>query len=434
MGRLGTGFPLVARYTFRRHLLAGACEGVLFSQLIGLGGVVLVKGLGGSDAQVTLLAIVFPMALLLAPVWGGILVGRSKRPFFLGAGLLGRAPLVLMLWVSEPGPFVALLALAAASYSVVLPAQNTIFQANYPAAIRGRIFGIVAAVTTLAGMASAVLAGLWLEADEGAYRYCYPAAGLLGLMSCWLLARIKIRGARRRWGRRQPAPGLAAVLREVAAGLEESVRLLRGEHAFRQFELGFLLYGLGFMMLQPILPVFLVRGLGASYLEAALAKQGVFGLANMVCLPLWGRLVDRIGPIRMAARAFGLLALFPLALAGSWAMGPAYLAFAVMGAAMAGVNILWNLASIHFARERDAAPFQALHVALVGARGAVGPLLGYAVLALGAPRLGMLAAAALLAGAVAVMHRLAEAEQGRAAPPAACPPSRAPACAGAGRR
>ncbi|RME70314.1 MAG: MFS transporter, partial [Planctomycetota bacterium] len=334
-----------ARYTLRHHLPAAICDGALFALLLGLGDVVLVKGLGGSDAQVTLLAILFPLALVLAPLVSGLMVGRAKRPFFLAAGWLGRAPLLLMPWVREPWAFLVLLGLSAASYSVTLPARNTILQANYPAHVRGRIYGLVAAAASLAGVLTALAAGAWLERHPDHFGWVYVCGAAIGILSTHLMARIRIRRQRSRWGMRSGVRSIGAAWAEVRESVRASVGILRDEPRFRRFEIAFFLYGLAFMLLQPVIPVFLVRHLGAGYLEASIAKQGAFGLANMACLPLWGRLVDRLGPVRVGVRAFGVLALSPLVLAASFSMAPAYLSFVIRGAGLAGVNVLWNLAS-----------------------------------------------------------------------------------------
>jgi MFS family permease len=402
---------LYERYTLRRYLPAVVAEGIVFALLGGLGDIVLAKGLKASPGYVTALAMMFPASLLFAVVAGGLMKGRAKGPYLLAAGLLGRGPLLLMPLVESPLAFVALMFCAASATSVIVPAQTTIVQANYAPERRARLFALAQAAATLAGIAAALLCGLWLDKDERAYRVIFPVAGVLGVAAPVLYGRIKLRRARRRFGTRgAAAPGLGGAVGEAIASVTDGLRLLREEPRFRRFETGFFLYGAAFMCLQPIIPVYLVSTLHADYAEASIAKSGVFGLASTLMLAPFGRLVDRIGPARGGVRFFGILALFPLALAAASTMPQAYPAFAIYGTAMAGVNILWSLGSIHFARGRESGPFQGVHVALVGVRGLLAPLLGYAALALGRPRLGMALASGLLLCAVLVMARLARDE------------------------
>ncbi len=404
----GAPLPFYSRYTFRRHLPSAACEGVLYGLLMGLADIVLTKGLHASAGYVTALAMVFPVSLLLSSVFAGLMLGREKRGFFLAAGVLGRLPLVLVALVDSPLPFVALMFLVAASQSITVTAQNSIIQANYPAEARSRIFARVQVFSSAASILAALTAGLILEANEAAYKAIYPVAGALGFLSTVLLSRIKVRGARRRFkaGVARAPLRLGGALREAVQAAVDGMRILREEPLFRRFEAGFFLYGMAFMCMQPIIPIYLTRTLEASYVEAALAKQGAFGLATLLALPFMGRLLDRRGPIRASARIFAVLALFPLTLAAARDMGVAYAAFALYGIAMAGVHLIWNLSSIHFARDRDSGPFQGVHVTLVGLRGMLAPLLGYAALELGRPRLGMFLSSGLLVAAVAVMVRL----------------------------
>ena len=95
------------------------------------------------------------------------------------------------------------------------------------------------------------------------------------------------------------------------------------------------------------------------------------------------RLHDRFHPFKFASYSFGAIALFPLLLiiTGQFASSPfmltlTYITFAVNGFAMAGVNMSWNMSSIHFAGNEDASMYQSLHVTITGIRGLLAPILG----------------------------------------------------------
>jgi hypothetical protein len=57
-----------------------------------------------------------------------------------------------------------------------------------------------------------------------------------------------------------------------------------------------------------------------------------------------------------------------------------YGAFAIYSVAMAGINISWNMSSLHFAPPGQAATYQGLHLTLTAARGVIAPILGNAIL------------------------------------------------------
>ena len=148
--------------------------------------------------------------------------------------------------------------------------------------------------------------------------------------------------------------------------------LLREDRGFRRYEMGFMAYGLAWMMLQPTIPVFLVEKLQVAYTEVANARGLIYFAMIAALSHPFGRLLDRVGPIKVSRIAFTILAIFPLLLASAHGVGMAYLAFLVYGCGMAAVNLGWTTGPIHFARERDSAGYMGAHVALVGVRAIVG--------------------------------------------------------------
>lgn len=406
IGRFLRRLPFYSRYTFRFHLAAAALEGVFTGLLGGFADIVMVKSLGAGPGELTALTIIFPASALIAGAAAGLMAGRAKAPFLIAGGIFGRGPLLLMPLVGGPLSFLGLMFAAATAWSIIIPAQNAIFQANYRPQDRGRIFAAAQIVSVFCGIATTLATGALMERDPGSFHWIYPLGGIAGFASTWILSRVRIRGEGRRIaeGASIARPG---ALRETWQAARDAFRLLRTEPLFRRFELGFFLYGVAFMTMQPIIPFWLTDHLSATYVEAALAKQGIFGLANMMLLAPFGRALDRLGPVRLAAVSFAILAVFPIVFALATRMTHAYVAFAIYGAAMAGVHIVWNLAAITFAGERESAPFQGVHVMLVGLRGLLAPMIGYLTLKYGDPRVGMAIASASLVAAVAIMVPLA---------------------------
>jgi predicted MFS family arabinose efflux permease len=169
---------------------------------------------------------------------------------------------------------------------------------------------------------------------------------------------------------------------EVAAGMRKKgplasvLDVLARDAAFRRFEVGFLLYGCGFMALQPVLAQWIVTEIGAGYSTASAAKGLTFYAALVPATALAGHLFDRIGVARLAGGAMVLLAVFALwasTIREAWLLFPA---FALFGFAMAGINVTWTIGPIRFAGGHSAALYMAVHVALVGVRALIGNPLG----------------------------------------------------------
>jgi hypothetical protein len=117
-----------------------------------------------------------------------------------------------------------------------------------------------------------------------------------------------------------------------------------------------------------------------------------------------GQLMDRLHPARLCALAFGWVVMFPLILAygpelGFDAAQTAYVAFVVFSIGMAGVNVTWNVGSIAFAPPGKGGHYQGIHVAMVGFRGVLAPILGFLLVEFVSYRAAFLVAALLLATA-----------------------------------
>jgi predicted MFS family arabinose efflux permease len=106
--------------------------------------------------------------------------------------------------------------------------------------------------------------------------------------------------------------------------------------------------------------------------------------------PLFGRLHDKMHPFKYIGLSFALLMLFPIlfVISSLWAGESViavlivFIAYTIFGLAMTGVNMAWNMSSIFFAGDDDAAMYQSVHVTLTGVRGLVAPVLGFVLLRL----------------------------------------------------
>jgi len=370
--RLGA-LSRVGRYTQRAWWRSSILEGAVLGVFI-LNEYVAKKTLGAGDAILTALVIGPTAALLFAAWWSGLLNRREKSSTFLVFGMLGRLSLLLVAFAGSAGSFTAVLAAATFLFGAVVPASNALLQRNFTASERGRVIGLGISLQALVAIAVSLLVGRLYDWRPEAYRAVYPAAAICGFFSCLTLARVRFRSRpgephERHLFAAGLGGNLAGALRRPFAG---ALSLLREDRGFRRYEMGFMAYGLAWMMLQPTIPVFLVEKLQVAYAEVATARGLIYFAMIAALSHPFGRLLDRIGPIKVSRIAFSILAVFPLLLASAHGVGMAYLAFLVYGCGMAAVNLGWTTGPIHFARERDSAGYMGAHVALVGVRAIVG--------------------------------------------------------------
>ena len=73
---------------------------------------------------------------------------------------------------------------------------------------------------------------------------------------------------------------------------------------FRRFEIGILIYGLGFMCIQPVFARLFDQELHMNYSDASLAKGVVTNLAMIASIGWAGRMLHKIGLERLAMLSY----------------------------------------------------------------------------------------------------------------------------------
>ena len=359
----------VGRYTFYYHLRAIALEGA-FNGIWQMNDIVARKALHADNFWITLLVMTPAASLLLSVLWGPAIEGREKKGFFLLAGVSGRLLLALAAGVDSPMAFVGIVGSSAFAWSLLYPLQNAIYQANYTAEERGKLFGIGISLAAFTTMGSAMLAGRIYDLFPNGYRMTYPVAALLGFGSCFIFSRVRQRGLYK--------IDLAAVKNPIAGAW----LILKKDRDFRLFELSFMLYGMAYMMMAPLIPIYLVDRLKVSYSQASFCKVVIYYTMMVICSWIWGRFSAKMHPAGVAALGFTGLSLFPLALGITRSPHHAYTVFAMFGLFMSAVEIAWTMGPIAFAGKRDAAAYMAVHVALAGVRALLGHPIGTVLLAI----------------------------------------------------
>ena len=401
------------RLTTRRYLQAMVFQGIWTTGQF-LFPFVLAKSLAAPGWLVTLSVMMETSGMMLGLYWGQLMASGGRRRWLFWGGLCGRLVVVAALLVHSAAAFVVMLAVVYLFISLVYPAQNSILQDNIPPARRGALFGRGARVQFLTAAVCSWMVGMVLEQDPDHFRYVYPVLGVLGFGYPLILSRLP-----RPTGAGAPHDDRVFAVPRLPLGPVRPGRLLRAlvlpfaearatfarDRQYLWYETNFMIYGVAFIMLVPVVPLYYIEVWDLRYQAIAQSRVMIGSLGMALLGPLAGRLMDRVKPARLCALSFGWVTLFPLTLA----LGPevlplepehaAYLAFAIYSVGMAGVNIGWNVGSIAFAPPGQGAHYQGIHVAMVGLRGAMAPVLGYAVLRVAGYREVFLVAAALFAAA-----------------------------------
>ncbi len=363
------------RKTFLLHLLASAFEGSAFA-LWWIHDFFLKKTLHGENWQVWILVSLWPVANLTSVYFAGKAEeGRGLKPYLVAAALLGRLPLVLMAFASSIPVFLGLHALYSLSFAVAKPAQTAILQANYREGRRAELFGWAWTVTVALGGLGSLGAGTLLDKFPSIYHLLLPLEGILGACYCLTLAAIPLAS--------KPAPPSCQKREGLLGATARTIRVFKENPAYLKYQINFMIYGLAFMVVLPVVPVLATKDLGLDYFQFTLAR-GILGPGiSLLFMPWFGRKLDRLGPLRSSAMAFAVFSLYPLFLGLSpWIGVPFhsfwfFLGFAFYGVAMGGLMVIWHMGAIYYAPPGMTATYQGIHVTMTGLRGLVGPLAGY---------------------------------------------------------
>lgn len=335
------------------------------------------KAFNALDWQLMVLTMIWPVTNFLAIWWGKILEqSRSKAKFFWLVAIFGRLLLLLAYFVTSMNIYLLLYGTIAFFNGILSPASNSIYQSNLPNN-RSKIFGYTMSIASVVSMIFAWLSGRFLDSSEANLKAIFIYVAVAGFISTAILSYIKIEECGVVYQKKMRKRDI------FVTPLQRAFQLLRTNKPYAHFQRDFTLYGFGILSLAPVIPIFLVDYLQLNYTQSFISKGILAQMGFFILAPILGRLHDRFHPFKFAAYSFGAIAMFPLLLiiTGQFASSPfmltlTYITFAVNGFAMAGVNMSWNMSSIHFAGNEDASMYQSLHVTITGIRGLLAPILG----------------------------------------------------------
>ena len=346
--------------------------------------VIAARTLGAGTLAITVLMFLLnASAIFSLPLTQWMGAGRRRRRALLLMGVTCTAPLFLYPLVPGVPAFIFAIFVVHLLNVILPPTMNLLFQRHFRPGQVGRLFGWATSSKILAGMLGATLTGLLLDHDDQLYRELLVGGGLLTLLAMLLLSRMN-------FGPDPalpvgPAKSLGRVIVETARTVRE---VLDSDREFYRFERNFIIYGMGFLLLTPVLPIYFVKVLELDYSTISLSRQ-VVGQAGLWLLsPLAGAWFDRSNAFHYTGWSFLTLVGFPLLLGcaalvpSPWAVPAVFAGYGVLSVAMTGISISWHIGSIRFAKTADPAIYQGIHVTLTGVRSLFGPILGYVVMTL----------------------------------------------------
>lgn len=326
------------------------------------------------------------------------------------SALVGFAGFWMLVMAAAPDAvvYVAGATITGACVAAAVPLITQIYQDNFPAEFRGRIFSRVFMVHIAVAAVFSHLAGQFLARDLAGWRgLLLVFAGALAGSSLCL--------------RRMPSEPLPI---SKSRHPLRALRHVRDDALFRRILISWMVMGFGNLVASPLRIEYLANPAHGLILQAdtiALVTGVVPNLARLALAPVWGKVFDRVSFFSMrAALNFGL-ALSIVAFFTSTTL-PGLMASAIVyGISLAGGDVAWNLWVTKIAPSERVADYMSVHTLFTGMRGVAAPLLAFHAIAhLSLPAIGWLCAGLiLLANALLVPEILAARRELLAPSPAA---------------
>lgn len=376
---------------FTLHIIYSIIEGIILGILV-LNEFVFIKSLKGSELQLGLLIQFSMIVFVFTVIIHEFLKRYRKKTILRVTALLTRLPLFLIILfpANEPSQsdaafyhtiFLIIFLFYYLALPVVNPIINSILKNNYNTGHFGTLYSYATTVNKIVMMVSTLLFGWLLDYDYYSYIYVYPVMSVLGITSLFLLsAAVKVDYL---------SPGMPKLsfLDSIKNSITNIKAIIKFNKPYRDFEIGFMVYGFSFMLTQAIITLFLAEKLNLNYTSIAFYKNS-YNLIAILILPFFGRLIDRIDPRKFAAFTFFTLLMY-LFFMGLTEYFPYYfdignyrfyylliISFSWNGLFAATMSLVWNIGSAYFCKNEDAGTYQSVHLTMVGVRGLIAPLFG----------------------------------------------------------
>ena len=381
--------------TFQKHLIYSAIEGFILGALA-LNEFVFIKTMKGSDFGLSFL-FQFSVIVLLVSVFINEYLKRfrNKKKILLYVLLMTRLPLLLFLLFPDDFnsvyntqyyhlSFLAIFLVYFLSQPVVLPIINLFLKNNYGENSFGKFYSYAETVRKGFAILATLLFGLLLDFNKDVYIYVYPFLGLTSIISVWVLSTIDTSNM-------ESVIQKVKIYTSLRTTFTKTLEILKTDKAYRDFEIGFMFYGLAFMITAVVFTLFFDKVLHLNYSSVAFYKN-YYNLLAIMLLPFFGKLMDKVDP-----RKFGILSFSFLSAAIFFVMLTQYftdsievfglkiyfsmlIAYSFYGLFAATMALLWFIGSAYFTDKKNADIYQAAHLTLTGARGIFAPFIGVIIL------------------------------------------------------
>ena len=348
------------------------------------GGVIGVVIKNGFDGQVSDWMLNFAVAVatgapfysnLISFIWVKVSHGRDKS--LLVSNLAVICCLCAMAMSFTPfttfglAMLVGLLIIARICWSGIMTIRSTIWRANYPRHIRGKVTAKLATMASLLMSVAAITAGWVLDWRFEAFQWLFIGFALLSIVGAFRYRHLTVRHQERSLSR-ENSPEQKVSFRRVFSVLKQN-------RAFAKYMASMFILGSGNLMFMAPLIVYLNEHTGLTKSHQILITTAIPLALIPVAVGWWARLLDgnHIFHFR-AIHSWGFVCAIATYVIAQFS-GNEFLFFVgacCYGIAISGGVIGWNLGHNDFVGKASPMDYMAVHVTLTGIRGLFAPLVG----------------------------------------------------------
>lgn len=381
----------VEKKTFRLHFLHSVLEGVIMG-LLALNEYIFVRSLKGSEFLLSILFTTTVFVLIFSIFSHEFLKRyRNKKKLLIYTAFITRSPLLLFIFFPDNIEAVAanvwyhylFLAVFFFFFSfqpIVLPLINLFLKTNYRDSNFGKLYGLSTMGNKIIMLIITFLFGLLLDLDMMIFRYVYPLMGILGIISIYILSKIRIESSQFDYEKKN-------LWRVFTDSFNSSWFVLKSNRPFLNFQISFMLYGFSFMITNVLVTLFYDQVLHLNYSSTAFYKN-FYNTVSIITLPYFGTLIGKIRIHKFATMTFFYMLFYILFTALSQFFTNSVFVFDIQivfmlviasifyGLFASTMSLLWSIGSAYFCQPDEAATYQAIHLTLTGVRGSLAPFLG----------------------------------------------------------
>ena len=376
------------RANFRLDAFSGLMAGVYIGVMAAFLPVV-VRRMGGSTTDVALVVAGPFIGHLFSPVFGYLLARFAPVRITAVTAVAGRLVFLIGVLIVTTPFALALVSVTMWVISIAnMASYATLKQGIYPDSERASAMGKVRVGVSIASIASATLAGLFI--DQVSATIVFAAAAAIAIPGGIAFGRI-----------RHDPPAIPPVRRRPS---QIAVDVWR-DRRYRRLLLSFTVFGFGNLMNAAIYPILLVDHFNApnSFVGYMTALQ--WGAA-IIAYYAWGKIIDRGSSLRLTVINTALVLLMPLGYLLAPNMYFLLPVAVVAGVTNAGGDITFFTNVVQLAPRDRVGDYAVAQSSLMGMRGTIAPFAAAAFLSAYAPQTVMIVAMGLMVVGLVIMDRV----------------------------